>query len=659
MNTLEELVYYCREPQPVGALLLTGEWGCGKTYLIEHGLKNELKDEAIVIRISLFGISSIEELHTSVKKAWMNECYKSKHIDKVAKKVQQGIEVVSDFESLPDWAKTLMSINWTSFKEISEKIDKKTVILVFDDLERCRIDNVDVLGSINEYCENKKFHTIIVANQDKIQNDKGNAQIDAAIEYNDNENSRNNVSEKKQAVLKISVPTKVETGVITYTEIKEKIIQRTVKFIPDYQEIVHTVIENIKYPETKNKKDNYKAFVNKCESGLVELFVPERDDIVDINTGNSNNICGQGVVDEKNSAIKCPERPYNIRSLKCAINDFYRVYTILVKNDFQNIDRWFYSFASYVISYKAGIAKDGLYGTILSDETVSTLYPAFQNQYMFDTVKEWILHGIWDEAALIHEIEITKKREKAEEPADIVRTNRIIDVDEDVVNEGFPTVLEMAYSGALTLDEYVQFIINSYWARSYNFTLPIPIEWNKVQNGIKICINKLIEIQSDERQLYTIIRKENREKFTEEEWNAYQIIEELKDREILKFSKNRTQYIEGMKTDAFSAFAVCQNKSFNIFDKEMAIATAEAFAKGNNADKCRFPGYFDAIWKGNISLYHFKIEESLVGFCKLRELLKEQRVKLKEKNKAFAVRHTEVFIQIVADLIEKMEKKDE
>ena len=28
MDTLEELKYYCDEPQPVGALMLTGEWGC-------------------------------------------------------------------------------------------------------------------------------------------------------------------------------------------------------------------------------------------------------------------------------------------------------------------------------------------------------------------------------------------------------------------------------------------------------------------------------------------------------------------------------------------------------------------------------------------------------------------------------------------------------
>ena len=42
MDTLEELKYYCDEPQPVGALMLTGEWGCGKTYLLNNSLSNAL-----------------------------------------------------------------------------------------------------------------------------------------------------------------------------------------------------------------------------------------------------------------------------------------------------------------------------------------------------------------------------------------------------------------------------------------------------------------------------------------------------------------------------------------------------------------------------------------------------------------------------------------
>ena len=63
MKTLDELIYYCDEIEPVGALLLSGEWGCGKTYLIEHELKAALKDKAVVIRVSLFGMENIDEIH--------------------------------------------------------------------------------------------------------------------------------------------------------------------------------------------------------------------------------------------------------------------------------------------------------------------------------------------------------------------------------------------------------------------------------------------------------------------------------------------------------------------------------------------------------------------------------------------------------------------
>ena len=72
MNTIDELLYYCNEIEPVGALLLTGEWGCGKTYLIEHQLKTALEDKAVVIRVTLFGVSSAEEIHSAIKVSWMS-----------------------------------------------------------------------------------------------------------------------------------------------------------------------------------------------------------------------------------------------------------------------------------------------------------------------------------------------------------------------------------------------------------------------------------------------------------------------------------------------------------------------------------------------------------------------------------------------------------
>ena len=54
MSTIDELVHYCKEPDPIGALMLTGDWGSGKTYLIENELTEALGSDYAVVRISLF-----------------------------------------------------------------------------------------------------------------------------------------------------------------------------------------------------------------------------------------------------------------------------------------------------------------------------------------------------------------------------------------------------------------------------------------------------------------------------------------------------------------------------------------------------------------------------------------------------------------------------
>lgn len=118
MKTLEELIYYCEEPEPVGAVLLTGEWGCGKTYLIDNGLKEALKNKARVIRISLFGITTIDGIHMAVKQAWISEYNKDKKWKTVAEKAQQGKDVVGKLEFLPEWVRGIATTDWQSFIEI-------------------------------------------------------------------------------------------------------------------------------------------------------------------------------------------------------------------------------------------------------------------------------------------------------------------------------------------------------------------------------------------------------------------------------------------------------------------------------------------------------------------------------------------------------------
>lgn len=628
MKTLEELMYYCEEPEPVGAVLLTGEWGCGKTYLIDNGLKEALKNKAHVIRISLFGITTIDGIRMAVKQAWISEYNKDKKWTGVAKKAKWGKEVASKLEFLPDWVRGIATTDWLSFVEIKNVIEEKPVILVFDDLERCCLDTVDVLGAINDYCENHKFHTIIVANQDKMRVSAETVAVPIEFEIDTFENE-DDTDPAKRATGKIKYKSLKDSDELSYNEIKEKIIHRTVQYIPDYAGIVNTVIEKTKYQD-----DKYKDFVKQCKEGILELFAPDRNTYIE----------------SQNS-----KRPHNIRSLKCAIRDFYRVYGILVENGFEDIDKWFYSFVSYVIAYKANIAKEGHYGTLLSDQEVQELYPAFQNQYMFETVKKWILRGIWDDDALTYEIEIVQSKKKAETASDIVRTHRIMDVEEEIFIEGFPQVVEMAYAGELSLDEYVYFIWNNSWGRYYEFKLPVSVDWVKVQTGIKKAIKNLLDSRKEGQQLHSVISAENRENFNEDEWNTYQLIAEFQSGNLLMFSNNKNLYIEGMSKDAFTVFIVCQNKRFNMFDEEMAIVTAEAYARGGNSEKNQFVSYFHDMWGGNIMSQDIKIQESLTGFRKLHSLLSMQKEGYAKCGKVFAVRHTEDFIRHLDAIIRKLE----
>ena len=273
---------------------------------------------------------------------------------------------------------------------------------------------------------------------------------------------------------------------------------------------------------------------------------------------------------------------------------------------------------------------------------------------MFATVKKWILRGIWDIDALNYEIGMIQSRKKAETPTDIIRTNRIMDIEEDVIIEGFPQVVQMAYAGELSLDEYVYFIQNNCWGRYYDFKLPVRVDWNKVRIGINKVINNLLDSRKEGQQVHTIIGADNKEDFTEEEWKTYQSIEEFQTGNLLMFSNNKKLYVEEMQENAMTAFTIFQNKRFNVFDVEMAIITAEAYAKGNNFDKHQFSYYFNKMWKGNIISPDIRVEESLVGFRKLQELLKEQKENLQKNEKVFAVKHTEEFIKYLNEIIEKL-----
>lgn len=608
MKTLDELVYYCKESQPVGALMLTGEWGSGKTYLLDHQLKKTLTNSHILVRVSLFGIDSVEALHNAVKLEWAKMC--SPLFSKMhrAKNRFPFGKAAADFftnfiPQLNDIKDAVLAIDPLDFITISPDVgiesEKKTVVLIFDDLERSKLDTIDVLGCINEYCENRKFKTIIVANEDKIP-------------------------EKS---------TSGEESGISYLEIKEKIVARTVSLVPDYKKVIDSVIR-----ERTWGTEEYTAFL------LNNLELIHSTFVEDATNPSVEETAGLDV-----------SIPHNIRSLKCALQDFSRLYPQLVSAGLPDLSKYLYSFVAYTMAAKSGLIDEGEYGDLLSPGSVKKLYPLYSDNTMFPIAKHWITHGAWDDEEFRREIEREKERTKAPSAKDLLRLNRIVVLEEPTITEGFNALLQDAYDGVLTLNEYVYLIVNSYYIRHFHITVPSKIDWDKVCAGIKIRFRKNIEQQDNENYPHNTISDDILNLFNDNEVRAYDLIKSFREGNRVVYASNRKLYIDGLREQGVMTFSVCKSKRFDVFDKNMAQATADCFDKCSQADKADFASYFMDVWKHCNLQEDLQPEKTKAGFQKLIEVLQKLEAQYKDAGRPIAATHASNFAQRVEELIKMLD----
>ena len=107
MNLIEVLKNYCEINNPVGALMLSGEWGSGKTYLIKSKFIPSVKDNYVFLCVSLFGIDSLDRLRAEVKKKWLE---KASELDKL-----NGIKVskfTDSYKRIFGTIKDILPENW-------------------------------------------------------------------------------------------------------------------------------------------------------------------------------------------------------------------------------------------------------------------------------------------------------------------------------------------------------------------------------------------------------------------------------------------------------------------------------------------------------------------------------------------------------------------
>ncbi len=184
-NMLDGIRNYLSK-ESTGALMVSGEWGCGKTYHIEKVIIPTLRQEGwYPVKVSLFGIESVNEIPLRIADNYKQvESDKGERTEKeknksrlcgwgkkmVRKVVAKGAQLASSISWLERYVdvKTLVGNNSGLLYKL---IPTENTVIILDDIERV-IDTIDVhtlLGVINNLVEQRGYKVIVIANNSYMQ----------------------------------------------------------------------------------------------------------------------------------------------------------------------------------------------------------------------------------------------------------------------------------------------------------------------------------------------------------------------------------------------------------------------------------------------------------------------------------------------------------
>ena len=260
------------------AIMLTGEWGSGKSYYVKNTLKPFLEDKDNgkhkCVIVSLYGLSDISEISKAIytelrtiKKTPSSEAANTaKTVGKIiGKTIFNGLVSKIGFD--------IGSIEDKDFQEIYESVDLTDKLIVLEDIERTQIDIIELLGYINNMCENDGVKVLLVTNESELITtyEKSDDQGKTTEYYTD--------------------------SAMAYKRAKEKTIGDTIYFNCDYENTIQQIIGSFglflqKYCTLEYAEDirdifflmtshNLRAFIYCCQK-IKEIFMFIEDNHISI-----------------------------------------------------------------------------------------------------------------------------------------------------------------------------------------------------------------------------------------------------------------------------------------------------------------------------------------------------------------------------------------
>lgn len=615
MNTVDEIRAFISQRENNGALLLTGKWGCGKTFLVNQVIE-ELNqgNDFIAVSISLFGVDSIELLHKEIK----NKVFFSRGFEKAQKKSKKIFSRIKNFsldttyilgETFPI-AKSInkaLTIRWQDYFNVEKSIYcyktnteiieyeiktvcyneyynedifiekekhviKKNIVLFFDDFERSKLDRIELMGVINEYSENRGIKVIIIADEEKIASNKADK---------NNSDTNHQIDNTNNTTLSTT------DSNFNYSDFKEKLISRTLKIEPDYKTVIDTILSS------------YQEIV----IGYKDFLIDNKDIIYQIYIESDSN---------------------NFRSVKAFIIDYERLHEAWQNSNVssENEPNMFYNFGAMTFGVKMGYYKKGKQGLLLSSSDLMQKFLKWNNTYNFKACQDWILNNVWSKENFISEINETFKVQSYTADEKFMYFN-LWDLEQKDIENGLPKVIENAYNGKLTRDQLINLLQKIHYLKISSVSLPCDVDYSKIESGFEIRKKWILDFKTIEPKRQTFSEKSQ---IDEEAYSLYENIEKFDSMMYaLEPRKEFKKYLES--TDSKNTYDF-RHKPIGCFDKNLMEMFCQKYYQSNNASKREMCFTFLDIDFRDNEYPDYDVKETIAN---LREL--QNRLNNSEKNK--------------------------
>ena len=531
MEAKKEILDFINTNETNGALLVTGNWGCGKSYIIK-GIADDLNKDVkyAVVVVSLFGIDSIASVNVRVKDAYLE--VNSSLLGNSARKVYKAMAKIAKESAAicaaasPDSptaaaisAGTSSVASLNPFNAISVKNTvgtgkkQKQFVLIFDDFERCKIPRIDLLGAINEYSENRKIRTILIADESKITGD-------------DDEKIRKE-----------------------YKEFKEKLVSRTIKLTPDFNDAITSIIR-----EYKETVPGYIGFLRKNAHIVQQVFFESKTE--------------------------------NLRSLKSYLMDFERVFEAWKESgvSVHYINPVFYMFGAMVFGVKSGTYEEGEYGFLFKDSEMKEIYSKWNGNHILSTLRNWVVDGVWDKDSFIEE---AKGRYRVDAMSNDKKFLALSfwDMEQENITEGMPVVLDKAYEGELTCDELIELLKKVAALKKYKVPTPCEVNYSQITDGFRRRKQMVYAGKANEPRRHTFVEKHQIE---EDAYELYAEIIRFDDEKMLY--ANKKTFINYLNGDPDVQSYALSRLPIGVFDENLLKLFLTKYYPAENCKKRELAG---------------------------------------------------------------------